>query len=273
MHKFLVDSEKCVSCGSCARDCPVSVLEIRNGNPVFAHPERCVGCLHCYAICPTGAITMDGLTPAMAPVAGNLPTADNVEAFIRQRRSIRSFKRENIAPETFRRMLEMAWSAPSGGNQHLLQLSVIDDLNEMDIIREKTYSTIADRMRKGTFGDKWLLAYLGASPAQWLENDVIFRGAPHFVIVSCSKSAITGIPDCFIYLSYLEMLACASGFGTLWCNILYRLPRLAPELTDLFGIPDDHEIGYAMLLGIPSVHYARGLERHDAKIHVIGQTK
>lgn len=269
MHKFILDSKKCVSCGACARDCLFSVLEMRGGNPVFAHPERCIGCLHCYAVCPAGAISMDGNDPAKAPADAETPSVDSVKAFIRQRRSIRSFKRENIDPATIREMLETAWSAPSGVNQRMLRVSIIDDRSEMDAFRRETYARLAERTASGTSGAERLVAYLGADQAKWLKNDVIFRGAPHLVVVSCAQKAATGIPDCFIYLSYLEMLACAGGFGTLWCGILYRVLGLAPELAGRLGIPAGHEIGYAMLLGIPAVRYARGLERRGAEIHLV----
>lgn len=270
MHKFKVDPDKCVSCGLCVQDCLFSVLELQNGNPVFALPEKCIGCLHCYAICPQGAISMDDYNPENALPMAEIPTVDSVEAFIRQRRSIRSFKQENIGHDAMRKMLEMAWSAPSGVNQHLLHISVIDDIGQMNAFRKNVYASLVDMRKSGLLNDERLLAFLGPSPEAWLKNDVLFRGAPHMVAVSDAKKASTGHPDCFIYLSYLEMLAYANGFGALWCGLMYRLLPFLPQSLQRLGIPDGYDLGYVMLLGKPAVHYQRGLKRRNPQINFVG---
>lgn len=271
MHKFKVDPDKCVSCGLCVQDCLFSVLEMQNGNPVFEQAKKCIGCLHCYAICPQGAISMDDYDPEKALPIAKIPTVENVGAFIRQRRSIRSFKQENIDHNSMRKMLEMAWSAPSGVNQHLLHVSVIDDIAQMEDFRKEVYASLADMKDAGLLTDERLLAFLGPSPDAWLKNDVLFRGAPHMVAVSDAKKASTGHQDCFIYLSYLEMLAYANGFGALWCGLMYRLLPLLPQCLKKLDIPQGYDLGYVMMLGKPAVHYSRGLERRNPQIHYVGR--
>lgn len=269
MHTFSVNPDKCISCGQCVADCLASVLEMRDGNPLFAKPESCIGCLHCFAICPVGAISMDGYEPDQEPPMEDIPAAKSVDAFIRQRRSIRSFQQENIDPGTIRNMLELAWSAPSGVNQHLLQISVIDDMAAMDKFRREVYGHLRDLVASGKFNNEYLLKSLGSSPDNWLKEDKVLRGAPHMVAVSYAKNAATGSQDAIIYLSYLEFLARSMGFATLWCGFMYLLMRFMPELKTPLGIPDDYEFGYPMLLGKTDIHYSRGFERRGAKIYVV----
>jgi ferredoxin len=46
--------EKCTSCGTCAKVCPVNNIEIINGRPVWLHKcQQCMACLHW---CPVEAI-------------------------------------------------------------------------------------------------------------------------------------------------------------------------------------------------------------------------
>ncbi len=51
---FTVDTDKCISCGKCAKVCPVE--NIAGYPPEWQHNGRCTCCLACYHYCPTHAI-------------------------------------------------------------------------------------------------------------------------------------------------------------------------------------------------------------------------
>lgn len=71
-----------------------------------------------------------------------------------------------------------------------------------------------------------------------------------------------------LYLSYFELMAQSCGLGTVWCGLLYWCLRLVlPELIPRLGIPESHELGYAMLFGAPAVQYQRTVERGAAEVH------
>lgn len=53
-HHFHVE-DSCIGCGLCARNCPVSAIQLRDKRPVWVK-EQCVMCLSCLHHCPKSAI-------------------------------------------------------------------------------------------------------------------------------------------------------------------------------------------------------------------------
>lgn len=52
--KFRVSEEKCISCGKCTKECPLSNVTLTDGKPMWN--GNCTHCMACITICPTEAI-------------------------------------------------------------------------------------------------------------------------------------------------------------------------------------------------------------------------
>ena len=48
-------NEKCISCGACEGECPVSAISAGDGSYII-DPETCVDCGACPEVCPVSAI-------------------------------------------------------------------------------------------------------------------------------------------------------------------------------------------------------------------------
>ena len=53
-----VNSEKCVGCGICVKDCFPKCIEIVNEKAKI-NSTTCIRCGHCIAVCPKGAVSID----------------------------------------------------------------------------------------------------------------------------------------------------------------------------------------------------------------------
>ena len=53
-----VDVKKCIGCGSCAADCPIQSIRVKDGKAVPG--QLCLECGHCTALCKQKAVTLLG---------------------------------------------------------------------------------------------------------------------------------------------------------------------------------------------------------------------
>jgi hypothetical protein len=97
---------------------------------------------------------------------------------------------------------------------------------------------------------------------------ILFRGAPHLLIVSADKDSAAPLPDCIIALSTFELYAKSHGVGTIWNGLAtLTLTELLPSLKKRLQIPDNHKVGYAMGFGYPAIRYERTVDRGMPQIN------
>ncbi len=267
---FTVDQNLCIQCGACADDCPFHIIEMTSGYPTLI-PKRmhhCIQCQHCLAICPTAALSILGYDPQNSlPLPESLPNAQQVSALMRGRRSIRHYLPEPIDPAVIASMLQTVANAPTGKNMRPCLFTVIDDPTTMDIFRKETMeglraAVVERRLPKG-------LGYFRHVVSAWDQGrDIIFRGAPHLLMVSAPPSVTTPDADALIAMSYFELLAASMGIGTLWnAMIRWAFSVISTDMYQRLGIPEDHFKGYVLLFGKPAIQYHRTVQRDSAQIN------
>ena len=207
------------------------------------------------AICPTGALSFNGKNPEEASQT-NYANPEDVLGLIKSRRSIRHYKDEEISEETFKKLKEMFPYIPTGCNTNTLHFSIIESKSAMDKIRNYVNKKMLNLITSDILSP---LAKKFAKYKTAFENgeDIIFRGAPHMVIVSSSIKAPCANVDPIIALSYLELYAQSLGLGTCWCGFAQACMKLMPKLSMIADIPEGYKPVYVMLLGIPAVKYPR----------------
>lgn len=262
MKTITIDKEKCIRCGLCISDCLSSCIEFDEDNfPKMTAEERCISCQHCLAICPTGALSFNEKHPENSQAADY----NDILGLIKSRRSVRQYKDEEISEETFGKLKEMLPFIPTGCNSHSLHFSIVEKKSAMDTIRNRvnelliktmSYKALAPIVNKFS---KYKDAFING-------EDVIFRGAPHMVVVSSPITAPCATVDPIIALSYFELYAQHLGLGTCWCGFAQVCLKIFPEICEMLEIPSGYKPVYVMLLGIPAVKYQRTIQPEPYKI-------
>ncbi len=265
MLNFKVDEDLCTRCGLCVQDCTNRIIE-KEGNDFPRIPAEkenfCLRCQHCLAICPTGALSILGKFPADSiPIPpGAFPDFEVMNRFIRGRRSVRHYEHENVDRELIVKILASLSHAPTGANASELTFNVIEDGETLDRIGKKTVGLI----KSATADSKMPKRY---EPMLRLPEDVLFgmlfRGAPHVLVVTAPLSAPCANEDAAIAVAYFDLLAQSAGLGCVWWGFLRLFAHLVPEIRPLFGIPDDHAFS-AALFGYPAIRFARTVQKDDA---------
>lgn len=273
MLDFKVDEKTCTGCGLCAADCPAAIIRMDGKLPVIAAEDeaRCYRCQHCLAVCPTAAVSIFGKDPFRSQLlAGKWPLPDQMETLIRGRRTVRSYKDEDLAPELITRLIDTAAHAPTGRNAHQVCFTVIDQRKVMSAFRTRMMNALGKVMREGHIPEERKSFPFIIEQWETRGKDTILRGAPHLLVTSSPATAATPEADGFIAMTYFELLAASHGLGTVWAGLLkWVLSDIVPELRADLGIPEGNVIGYCLLFGRPAVRYARTVQRHPAKVHVV----
>lgn len=258
MSKIQINKEKCVRCGACIKDCIAYSLE--GGTDLFPQAsecgeERCIKCTHCMAVCPTGAITINDKNYENAKTPA-LPNPDEVLGLIQTRRSIRQYKDEEIPQEVFEKLKAMLPYIPTGCNTNTLHFSFVETKSAMDYLRSYVRTKLL-KILESSFMPKLANKFAKYKTAFENGEDVIFRNAPHMVIVSSHIHAPCANVDPIIALSYIELYAHSLGLGSCWCGFAQACFKLLPRLSEMVQIPDEYKPVYVMLLGYPNVKYHR----------------
>lgn len=264
---FIIDEEKCIQCGLCAKDCITGSITIdENKKPQMTNADGCIKCQHCFAICPVGAISiLDKYPENSEKIYAQNP--DMVLNLIKSRRSNRLYKNENVSKEDLNKLKEMLAYVPTGCNFNGLHFSFIEDIEVMNEFRTHVNQKIINALTKKPI--KAVAEKFAIFKKFLIEgNDVLFRGAPHMIVVSNSVKAPCVKEDPIIALSYFELYAQSLGLGTCWCGLVEYALMLFPELSEYLDIPEGYQPSYVMLFGPKDVNYQRTTQPNLASVSV-----
>jgi len=272
MLDFTIDVETCIGCGQCATDCPAMIISMETGIPTIARDleQFCIRCMHCMAICSESSVSILGTSPNdAAPLSlKEMPKPEQLEMLIKGRRSMRKYQDKNIDPAVIDKLLEVASHAPSGHNDRQLLYTLIDDKGVVYDLREEVLAGVEQLIKEEKLpeGMEMFVDIIEA----WKQSgtDILFRGAPHLLIVSALNESASPLQDCIIALTTFELYAQSCGVGTIWNGLAtLSITELVPSLKKRLGIPEEHKIGYVMGFGYPAIQYEKTINRGKPRVN------
>jgi nitroreductase/NAD-dependent dihydropyrimidine dehydrogenase PreA subunit len=248
MPCITIDPEKCNRDGLCVQSCSPAILKQEKGGvpvAIAADMENCLLCGHCVAVCPEGALS-HSLLPRedFLPVPGNQAGPEALEALLISRRSIRCFKKSPIPHEKLEKLIEVSRRAPTASNSQNVRWTMISSPDRLQQIRKLTLGWIAT--------DPTRVRHLETAKKG---RDAVLRGATTLAVADCPEDYAWSETDCAIALTYMELLAASMQLGACWGGLVTLAARQSAELTRILGIPEGHNIGGALMLGLPDRKY------------------
>lgn len=158
---------------------------------------------------------------------------------IKQRRSVRSYTKQQVSEEDLNRILEAACYAPSGMNLQTWHFTAIRNAELLEKLNEKIRGAFAK-------SDDSRLQERGNN-----RNYCCYYHAPTLIIVSNEPTQWWAGMDCACALENIFLAAASLGIGSCWINQLGQTcddPDVRAFLTEL-GIPENHRVYGCAALG------------------------
>jgi len=271
MTLISVDEERCKRDGICAEVCPAAIIEFKDKEAfptmVDGGEEVCIRCGHCVAVCPHGALShADMKTEECPPIRKEMMiSAEQAEQFLRQRRSIRTYKERRVERDQLERLIRIARYAPSGHNTQPVEWMVIYEKEEV----HRLAGMVIDWMR--TLIDEASplveMLHLDRVVESWeAGTERIFRGAPHLILTHAHEENRTAQSGCTIALTYLELMATGTGLGACWAGYFTAAALFWPPVMEALNLPEGHVVYGALMIGYPKHRYHRMPLRNEPGI-------
>jgi len=178
---------------------------------------------------------------------------------ILNRRSIRSYKQDQIKDEDLQIILKAGLFAPSAMNQQSWHFTVV---RNKEII-QKINQTV-----RGIFQNSGNKRFEEMAKS---ENFNVFYNAPTLIIVSGDEKAIAPECDCALAMENIFLAAASLGISSCWIHALTQLSKTEEgnSLIKVLGIPQGNKIFASGVFGYAAVEAPVAAPRKENTVSII----
>ena len=162
------------------------------------------------------------------------------------RRSVRSFKEEQIKDEDLDLILKAGIYAPSGMNKQSWQFTVVQNKEKIELLAK----VVREALQR--------------------DAGYNFYAPPTLIMLSNEKDNVNGLADCACALENIFLMANSLEIGSCWINQLRTIcdEKEVREVLRSFEIPENHIVWGMAAIGYPN-SIAKEHERNDRVIKFV----
>lgn len=181
---------------------------------------------------------------------------NDVLAAIKNRRSVRRYKPEQIKDEELAAIIDAGLSAPSAVNQQSWHFTVIQNSGIIDSLAAKVKGLL------DTHPNEHVRGFAKSSTFH------VFYHAPTVVIVSLDGNALSPMADCSAAIQNMLLSAQSLGIGSCWIGMTSVYFTDASHNGE-FGISDGFLPRYAVCLGYPVDTQGKAPARREGTVNYL----
>ena len=262
--KLSINTDSCIGCSLCKQVCIRDNIDIVKRKAVELNNPDCFECGHCIGICPTNSIRLKKYHNQEDKIQQyeklNIDSS-NFLKLLKQRRSIRWFKKDKISKETFNKLFEATYYSPTAQNMQDVEFVVVDkQLNEFI---EHIYNIIKKEENK-YFRIKQLGNYL-QDKSKYKNHPLLWEG--HQLILGFSSNPANAI----IATTRLELYSYTLGLGGFHSLFIQKADEINHnKLMEFFPKIDENKHMYsAFIIGYPRIKYRRTVPHEKIEIQYL----
>lgn len=283
MIDIIITDEKCIKCGLCAKECGNDVLIWEQESvPIVDNAHYCIQCGRCMAKCMSNAIQV-GTLPVekfYSSAAEDLIKSDDLELFLRSKRSCRTYKDKVVENKVLEKLLDIAQAAPTAMNTLEKTFIVVQDPQKIDEIRKavlkqakKIYGLVrlfSGRLGSLIFPKETVAAFKHTAIDFRLlldhadsGDDSLFHGAPCLVLFTGIGMDANGKDNALAALHYFMMQAETMGLGTCINGFASTSSKILAKIID---VPRFYKIFGVITLGYLASRFPKTIYRKAAEV-------
>ena len=261
----IIDKEKCGGCGTCVDICHESCMYLVEGK-VQINYDFCSTCTQCVAVCPSLALSWKG-NEAEKFNKDIFPSSEQMDEFLKQRRTNRYFKDEKPARELIEEVINYGAYAPT--HSHDFRVVVLDNteiLNEVDKVIFSYNKKIYKYLYKPKIILRLLKLFTPSSEAEYLRAKPKLERSmksgkgyycmpPVIIFIICLKRTPLALESAQYILYNMDLFARTKGLG---CRNLVGNQMFfnrSNKMRKLLNMKKEEKIFAVLGIGYPSKKY------------------
>ena len=183
------------------------------------------------------------------------------------RRSIRTYKKEQILDAELEAILEAAKYAPSGSNSQSWHFTVVQNEEKL----QKLNTHVREAFKAMIVDETTYRSKVACKKAAESNNYNFYYYAPTLIIVSNDREYSNAMADSSVALQNILLAAHSLHMGSCWINQLTWFgdePAIREVLTT-FGIPENDKVCGAAALGYISGSQPKAAPRKEGTVSII----